>query len=187
MRMRKTVVLDACVLYSAPLRDFLLYLARGKLYEPKWTTRIHDEWIRNLSRNRPDLKKESFRKTRELMDTIFPDALVVGFEEEETNLELPDFIDIHVLAAAIKAKAKYIVTYNVKDFPARYLQNYKIEAVHPDVFIVMLIHENPVKAITAFQQQVENLINPSISQEELLEMFRRIKLSNSADLLDKLL
>ncbi len=124
MRMRKTAVLDACVLYAAPLRDFLLYLARGKLYEPKWTTRIHEEWIRNLSGNRPDLKKESFQKTRELMDTIFPDALVVDFEEEETSLELPDNKDIHVLAAAIKAKAKYIVTYNVIDFPASYLQKF---------------------------------------------------------------
>ena len=187
MIMRKTAVLDACVLYSAPLRDFLLYLGRGKLYEPKWTTRIHEEWIRNLSANRPDLKKESFRKTRKLMDTIFPDALIIGFEEEETSVELPDLKDTHVLAAAIKSKAKYIVTYNVRDFPARYLQKYKIKAINPDEFILMLIHENPVKAITTFQQQLDNLTNPPISQEEMLEMFRKIKLSNTANLLDKLL
>ena len=106
MIMRKTAVLDACVLYSAPLRDFLLYLGRGKLYEPKWTTRIHEEWIRNLSANRPDLKKESFRKTRKLMDTIFPDALVIGFKEGETSLELPDSKDILVLVTAVTLHTK---------------------------------------------------------------------------------
>jgi len=121
------------------------------------------------------------------MDTIFPDALIIGFEEEETSVDLPDLKDTHVLAAAIKSKAKYIVTYNVRDFPARYLQKHKIKAIHPDEFIVMLIHENPVKAITAFQQQLDNLINPPISQEEMLEMFRKIKLSNTANLLDKLI
>ena len=187
MRKKKTAVLDACVLYPAPLRDFLLYLARGKLYEPKWSSRIHEEWIRNLAHNRPDLKKQRLRKTRELMDAIFPDALVVGFEEEESKLNLPDLKDIHVLAAAIKAEAKYIVTYNLKDFPARYLQKRKIQAIHPDVFIVRLIHEHPLKAQTAFQQQLDNLNNPPVSQGELLEIFRKIKLSNAADLLYKLL
>lgn len=41
-------VLDANVLYSAPLRDFLLRLAEAGLYKPKWTNEIQEEWIRNL-------------------------------------------------------------------------------------------------------------------------------------------
>jgi hypothetical protein len=49
-----TVILDACVLYPAPLRSFLLYLAQTGLFRAKWTEQIHDEWIRNLLTNRPD-------------------------------------------------------------------------------------------------------------------------------------
>ncbi len=52
-----TVVLDANVLYPAPLRDFLLQLASVELYEPKWTEQIQEEWIRNLLLKRKDLKK----------------------------------------------------------------------------------------------------------------------------------
>jgi hypothetical protein len=32
-----TVVYDACVLYSAPLRDFLVRLAMTGLFRAKWT------------------------------------------------------------------------------------------------------------------------------------------------------
>jgi len=41
-------ILDACVLYPAPLRDFFMRLA-VKLYQPKWTDEIHEEWIRNVA------------------------------------------------------------------------------------------------------------------------------------------
>lgn len=43
-----TVVLDANVLYPAPLRDFLLRLALTGIYRARWTANIHEEWKRNL-------------------------------------------------------------------------------------------------------------------------------------------
>jgi len=39
------VVYDACVLYPAPLRDLLMYLALTDLFRAKWTDTIHEEWI----------------------------------------------------------------------------------------------------------------------------------------------
>jgi hypothetical protein len=54
-----TVILDANVLYPAPVRDLLLHLADLNLFKPKWTVEIQDEWIRNLLLNRPDLKETS--------------------------------------------------------------------------------------------------------------------------------
>ena len=44
-------VLDANVLYPAPLRDFLLRMAEADLFSPKWSDEIQDEWIRNLLKN----------------------------------------------------------------------------------------------------------------------------------------
>ena len=41
--MRFVVVLDACVLYPATLRDLLLRLATTGLFAAKWTDEIHDE------------------------------------------------------------------------------------------------------------------------------------------------
>lgn len=53
-----TVVYDACVLYPAPLRDFLMRLALTDLFRARWTDRIHEEWIQTLLASRPDLKRE---------------------------------------------------------------------------------------------------------------------------------
>ena len=63
-----TVVYDACVLYPAPLRDLLMRLALTDLYRARWTDMIHDEWTRNLKRQRPELKDEDLERTRSLMN-----------------------------------------------------------------------------------------------------------------------
>jgi hypothetical protein len=50
-----TAIYDACVLYPAPLRDFLLRLAMTELFRARWTDRIHEEWMRSVLNNRKDL------------------------------------------------------------------------------------------------------------------------------------
>lgn len=42
---------------------------------------IHDEWIRNLLKNRQDLTREKLERTRDLMDAHVRDSLVTGFED----------------------------------------------------------------------------------------------------------
>src|SRR6185312_9454958 len=94
-------VYDACVLYPAPLRDLLMHLALSGLFRARWTARIHEEWVRALLENRPDLKREQLEWTRDQMDASVPDCLVSGYEHIEPGLDLPDPGDRHVLAAAI--------------------------------------------------------------------------------------
>ena len=185
--MRKTVVLDACVLYSAPLRDFLLYLAQQKLYKPRWSDRINDEWIRNVLKKRPDLDRRSFDRLRFMMNDTFPRANVKGFERLSKGLSLPDADDIHVLAAAIKSNADFIVTFNLKDFPSKELAKHGLKVAHPDDFLMSLIEGFPVKAAQAFVNQVDNLTNPPITADEILEKFRKANLKNTANLLENLL
>jgi len=72
-------VLDANVLYPAPLRDFFMRLA-VKLYQPKWTDKIHEEWIRNVLKDRPDLTLAQLTRTRELMNRHGGTCLVTGYE-----------------------------------------------------------------------------------------------------------
>jgi hypothetical protein len=69
-----TAIYDSCVLYPAPLRDFLMQLALADLYRAKWTNSIHDEWIRNVLANRPDLRPEQLERTRELMTCTYATA-----------------------------------------------------------------------------------------------------------------
>lgn len=102
---RFTVVFDACCLYPAPLRDFLMELATAELFRAKWTWAIHDEWMRNLLANRPDLSPEKLRRTCDLMNEKAPDCLVEGYEHLIPVVSLPDPDDHHVVAAAVHARA----------------------------------------------------------------------------------
>ena len=129
-----TVVFDANVLYPAPLRDLLMRLAMEDVFLARWTDRIHDEWIRNVLRHRPDLMVEQLHRTRDLMNAHVRDCLVTNYEPLIDALELPDVDDRHVLAAAIKAQAQAIVTVNLSDFPLEKLEPLGIEPLYPDDF-----------------------------------------------------
>jgi predicted nucleic acid-binding protein len=163
-----TAIYDACVLYPAPLRDFLMQLALTDLFRAKWTNRIHDEWIKNLLKNRPDLKKEQLEKTRRLMNAATRECLVEGYEDLIESVKLPDENDRHVLAAAIQAQANVIVTINLKDFPTKALRPYKVEAIHPDNFILHLLEINSVSVYAAARLHRARLLNPPKSIEEYL-------------------
>ena len=166
--MRFVVVYDACVLYPAPLRDFLMRLATTGLFSAKWTDQIHDEWIRNVVKRRPELK-EHLQRTRALMDDAVPDCLIENYEPLIEGLELPDPNDRHVLAAAIRAGAQIIVTFNLKDFPEDVLSRFGIEAVNPDTFVEqqMDLHEGLVVGVAKSHR--ESLRNPPKSPDDYLE------------------
>ena len=163
------VVYDACVLYPAPLRDLLVQLATARIFRAKWTELIHDEWTRNLLIKRPDLNAERLARLRVLMNQNVPDSLVVDFEDLIPTLELPDPNDRHVLAAAIIAEAKIIVTFNLKDFPASILSNYGIIAQHPDVFIAATIDQHPQQTLQAVATIIARLKHPPQTFDDHLE------------------
>jgi len=164
-----TALFDACVLYPAPLRDFLLRLAMTERFRARWTDDIHDEWIRNVLKNRQDLSAEQLDRTRQLMNRAIPDCLVSGHEEFIDGLELPDLDDRHVLAAAIRCHAGIIVTFNLKDFPVETLDKYGIEAQHPDEFVGHLLDLSPGAVCHAAKLQRQSLKNPPKSPQEFLD------------------
>ena len=80
------------------------------LFRARWTNEIHEEWIRNLLENRPDLLCEQLERTRNLMNAHVEDCLVTGYEELIPAPTLPDPKDLHILAAAIRSESNAIVT-----------------------------------------------------------------------------
>lgn len=135
MQTQFTVLFDACVLYSAPVRDLLLQLASQGIFRGRWTKKIQEEWIKNLLKNRPDITRSQVERTCLRMNETVLDCLVTDYEDIEKSISLPDSKDVHVLAAAIKSQAQVIVTFNLKDFPKDILEKYQIEAQHPDTFL----------------------------------------------------
>ncbi len=186
MASRFTVVYDACVLYPAALRDLLMQLALTDLFRARWTNEIHDEWIRNLRENRPDLTIEQLTRTKELMNSN-RDCLVDSYKWLILSLELPDPGDCHVLAAAIKTNADVIVTFNQKDFPASALGKYEIEAQHSDDFISYLLDLQPAQVATAAEICRKRLKNPPKSIDEYLDILLRQQLTITVDVLRELI
>lgn len=163
-----TAVYDANILYPAPLRDLFIRLAQAGLVRAKWTDTIHDEWLRNVLKDNPQLSPDRLARTRNLMNEAVRDCLVTDYEDLIDSLTLPDPDDRHVLAAAIRSGAEVIVTYNLTDFPREILTRFDIEAQHPDDFLVGLLDLTPGAVCAAVKAQRESLRNPPKTAEELL-------------------
>jgi predicted nucleic acid-binding protein len=164
------VVLDACVLHSAPVRDLLIRLARTGVFRARWTEQILDEVFRSILARRPDLDANRLARTRALLNQAVPDCLVVGYEPLIGGVTLPDPDDRHVLAAAIKAGAEAIVTFNLKDFPGHMLAAHDVEAIAPDEFVLDVIDLAPAVVVTCVREQAAALTSPRRMAGELLDI-----------------
>ena len=80
---------DACVLYPASLRDFLVRLGGRRVFHARWTDQILDEMTRAVLPNRADLTAEQLQRTRTLMCEAVPGCLTTGYEGLIEGLELP--------------------------------------------------------------------------------------------------
>lgn len=170
---RPVCVYDANVLYSAQLRDFLVRLALRNALRAHWTERIHEEWMRNVEADYPDITWEDLQRVRELMDEALPGAEVTGYEGRIEELSLPDPSDRHVLAAAIHVGVDYIVTFNTRDFPASELESLGIAATGPDELISGLFGQVPGRQTGAGQDRRRGPCAPQVSKATL-EVPRRV-------------
>ena len=144
------VVLDTCVLYPAHLRDTLLRLAERGLYRVLWSADIVDELRRNLVEDGFDAG--SIDRLIIEMGAAFPDAEVAGYRSLIDGLTC-DPKGRHVLAAAVRADAAAIVTFNVGDFPAASVAPFEIEVIAPDTFLLDQLDLAPGAVIDELGQQ----------------------------------
>lgn len=173
------VLLDANVLYSNFTRDLLLSLFAARLYEAKWTDEINDEWVRHLLANRTNVRPDSLQRTIELMNGIRPNPLVGDYKHIIEKLELPDKDDRHVLAAAIAGGCKKILTWNLKDFPERFLNEFGIAAENPDRFMAALVIDNPQAVVDVFRATRLRQKKPPIEIDGFFDMLQRNNLTKT--------
>ena len=126
------VLVDANILFAAPLRNLLIAAALAGLVRPRWSAEIQEEWTRARQRQEPRLKERSLALLRALIDHTVPDAAVAGFQHRIDALRLRDRNDRHVLAAALQAGTPVILTRNRKDFAPRDLAPHGVRAMDPD-------------------------------------------------------
>lgn len=185
--MSGVAVYDACVLFPATLRDLMLRLAAADLVQPRWSDRILDECFRNILLRRPELSGEALARTRTKMCAAFPDAMVADDAAVGPVFGLPDPDDVHVVETAIRADAASIVTFNLRDFPARVLDPFRIGAVHPDDFVLTLLDEAPGRVCAVVEGQALALKKPPTTLTDLIGRIRNQGLPRSAARLTDLL
>lgn len=148
------VVLDACVLVNAALRDTLLRFAEPPhLYLPRWSKDIILETVRTLETKLNVTPSQTAHLVHQL-EFYFADAWVEDYDPlipAMTNHPK----DRHVLAAAVRTGAQTIVTFNLKDFPETVLTPWNVEAQSPDDFLVHQYHLGPDVVLQKLREQAE--------------------------------
>lgn len=178
---RYTAILDANVMFPVNVFDILAQFCIEGLFTAKWSEDIDDEWTKNLLASRTDLTKEQVFKRRDRQRIALPDWEVEKekYQSLIAAINLPDINDRHVLAAAIAGHADSIVTFNIKDFPSDVLDQYDIEAIHPDDFICHQLDLIPYQALTAIKHIRLRLKNPPYTAQELLDSYERSGLTST--------
>ena len=146
---RYTAVLDASVLFPNMKRDLLLRFFEADLYRASWTERIQQEWLTNAISQYPS-KNAALHRTDGLMREHFASAWIeTEYDAFIEAITLPDLDDRHVVAAAIAGSANYIVTDNIKHFPAKELDRFGLEAGTADAFLAGTLehYEGPGLAV----------------------------------------
>lgn len=196
-RRRLTVLLDANVLYSKVLSDYLVQARRQELLNLRWSSQIMDEMIRNKEEavrrrfassdeRRPRLA--AVETLRGYVERAYPDAFIEPSSAHFARFEshpMPDPDDRHVVAAAVAADADYLCTSNVSDFPEPVMTHLGIRRVTPDALLDALTNSYPVEMVAAHQQVT--LWSRSATHRDLLNTLRRAQAPLATDRLERLL
>ena len=158
-----------------PLCDTLMRAAEAELYELHFSQEILDGATRNLIKNgrmKTDAQAAYFQ---EQIKTNFPDAIVeVPSQLIAAMTNNPR--DHHVIAAAIVANAKVIVTVDMDGFPTQALAPWGIEAWHADDFLVYLDEQNPGTMMKIIWEQSNELKVPK-SVPEIIDKLETTNLN----------
>jgi predicted nucleic acid-binding protein len=143
-------VLDANVLYPQWLRDVVLTLAAGGMFDPLWSEQIVDEMRRNVLHDHPEIDRDHFEAvTVSELRRAFPDAWVevpVDLIAQMDNAPK----DRHVLATAVSGGAQIIVTANTRDFnSSRFVESGQIRVETPAAFLTAALDEDENELATA--------------------------------------
>lgn len=173
-------MLDANVFFLTRMTDALLVFADSDLYDPIWSIRIMDEVREHLPQIWTHVDSEGLERYLATIAKAFPKASVEGRDSVRDTLELPDPDDRHVLATAIEAKARYIVTENLKDFPAEFVTPWGVQAVSADDFLAMLYDEDTEQGTRAMRILVEEKRHPPRTMEEEIAQLKRYGMTRFA-------
>ncbi|MWV51110.1 PIN domain-containing protein [Rathayibacter sp. VKM Ac-2803] len=167
--MRFPVFFDTNVLYSASLNDFLLRLAARGAFRPLWSADVLDELGRNLRRSLPP---RAVDRRIDAMRQHFPDAMVSGYDSL-IGVMRNHPKDRHVLAAAVRADAAVLVTFDLADFGPASVVGFDLEVRHPDAFLLDQLDLLPELVLEALHEWSDACSAPPLTPLQLVSALER--------------
>jgi predicted nucleic acid-binding protein len=177
-------VLDACVLFPTVLREILLGVAARGLYQPVWSDRILQEWVRATAKLGPEAAMEAEAQAT-LARLAFPSAMQRAQPNIEARLYLPDPNDVHVLAVAISAHADAIITLNAADFPRPVLADEGLVRLDPDQLLCQIHAHHPgevAHVVATVHATAERMLGEVIPLRSLMKRAQLRRLGKALDL-----
>jgi predicted nucleic acid-binding protein len=162
------VFLDACVLVPITLTNVILTAAEAGLVRPHWSAEVVEEAVEAILEIRPGLAEDRIRRRFAAMNAAFEGASVSGDPAALDGTGFPDPDDLHVVAAAIAAEARMIVTANIRDFPSHVLAVLGLNVVSPDQLLLGLLEEDAEATVNVVVEVATALRNPQRTIEDLL-------------------
>jgi predicted nucleic acid-binding protein len=151
------VLLDANVLYSRALRDWICLSAlrcADNMFRIRWSEDILSEWMYNYRRKNPHLSDQSVGGMRRRLEAAFPSAMVTGYAVDPQTSAVKDKNDAHVHAAALAAGVDIVVSANVKDF-SEDPDDLDYEVWTPDDFLCLVDDSSPSAVQKVLSEQLE--------------------------------
>lgn len=182
--MRFTAILDANVIYPVIIRDVLLEFALHGLFKPLWSDSILEEVSKTLVRNGKKTIPSAAAFVAQI-NQAFPDSRVSNFQHAIEPGLCRDPGDEHVLAAARASNAGALVKFNLKDFPKTLFEDYGIELVHPDDFLLNLFDLDMGASLRALGGLLGYYSLPPRNSDELCERLSNAGVTEFAEHLRK--
>lgn len=184
----KIVLVDANVLYSRVLRDYLVYAADEGVISIRWSRQILTEAMKHLQANNAAFDDERAELLIRLLNSAYQQAEVTPTttaRRQVDQLDMPDDDDRHVLAAAVSARADILCTNNLKDFPAEAMASMWIELLSADALLARLVTAHPSEMLAAHRTAVARLTGAT--NTSTVAALRRADATQTAKLMEALL
>ncbi|SHT05767.1 PIN domain-containing protein [Mycobacteroides abscessus] len=150
-----TVLVDANVLFSRTLRDWLMkcYLQVDGWFEVRWTEDIMAEVFYCLRKKLPAASDRQIGGVRDRLVSIFVNGRIAGYEIDK-GIDYPDIFDAHVHAAAVHGDVDFVLTAD-RGFErlGDLLDELPYELHDPDSFFCLLDDSSPqgIREVTKSQ------------------------------------
>ncbi|MGV9373473.1 PIN domain-containing protein [Micromonospora tulbaghiae] len=161
------VFLDANVLYSRTLRDWISLLALEgdcAVFDLRYSEDVLAEWMYRLRRKRPEHSEQAIGGQRRRFVQAFPYGLVTGYSPNEVPCP-PDPDDRHVLAAAVHGRADILVTDDRRAFPPECVRE-SLSVLTGDEFLGWAADRSMPLVLRALARQIDYYRRSLVSEDK---------------------